>query len=52
MSCTGRVAVLPALTRGGMAERDALPLRQLTDEVAALAARVDEHLKKMGVVWK
>ena len=27
-------------------------LPQLTDEVAALAARVDGHLKKMGAVWK
>lgn len=31
-----------------LAERYATPLPQLTDEVAALAARVDEHLKKMG----
>ena len=30
----------------------ATPLPQLTDEVAALAARVDGHLKKMGAVWK
>ena len=35
-----------------LAERYAVPLPQLTDEVAALAARVDEHLKKMGAVWK
>ena len=34
------------------AERYATPLHQLTDEVAALAARVDGHFKKMGVVWK
>ncbi len=46
------------------APRDATPLppclaiapearrRKLTDEVATLAARVDEHLKKMGAVWK
>ena len=34
-----------------LAERYATPLPQLTDEVAALAARVDEHLKKMGAVW-
>jgi len=33
-----------------LAERYAAPLPQLTDEVAALAARVDEHLKKMGAV--
>ena len=35
-----------------LAERYATPLPQLTDEVATLAARVDEHLKKMGTVWK
>jgi type I restriction enzyme M protein len=34
-----------------LAERYATPLPQLTDEVAALAARVVGHLKKMGVVW-
>jgi type I restriction enzyme M protein len=34
-----------------LAERYATPLPQLTDEVAALTARVDEHLKKMGAVW-
>lgn len=33
-------------------ERYATPLPQLTGEVEALAARVDEHLKKMGAVWK
>ncbi|MCC7277376.1 MAG: N-6 DNA methylase [Chromatiaceae bacterium] len=35
-----------------LAERYATPLPQLTDEVATFAARVDEHLKKMGAVWK
>lgn len=35
-----------------LAERYATPLPQLTDQVAALAARVDGHLKKMGAVWK
>jgi type I restriction enzyme M protein len=35
-----------------LAERYATPLPQLTDEVAALAAKVDGHLKKMGAVWK
>jgi type I restriction enzyme M protein len=35
-----------------LAERYATPLPQITSEVAALAARVDEHLKKMGAVWK
>jgi type I restriction enzyme M protein len=35
-----------------LAERYSTPLPQLTGEVATLAARVDEHLKKMGAVWK
>ena len=34
-----------------LAERYATPLPRLTEEVEALAARVDEHLKKMGAVW-
>jgi type I restriction enzyme M protein len=34
-----------------LADRYAAPLPQLTGEVATLAARVDEHLKKMGAVW-
>ena len=34
-----------------LAERYATPLPQLTGEVAALAGRVDEHLKKMGAEW-
>jgi type I restriction enzyme M protein len=34
-----------------LAERYATPLPQLTDGVAALAARVEGHLKKMGAVW-
>ena len=38
---TGRIRQLAA--------RYASPLPQLTDEVAALAARVEAHLKKMGV---
>ncbi len=33
-----------------LAERYATPLPQLTDEVAALAARVEGHLAKMGVM--
>ena len=37
---TGRIRIL--------AERYATPLPQLVDEVAQLAAKVDEHLKKMG----
>jgi len=35
-----------------LAERYAMPLPQLTEEVAALAAGVDGHLKRMGAVWK
>jgi type I restriction enzyme M protein len=35
-----------------LAERYATPLPQLTDEVAMLAARVEEHLKRMGASWK
>ena len=35
-----------------LAERYAPPLPEMTDEVASLAARVEEHLEKMGVVWK
>jgi type I restriction enzyme M protein len=34
-----------------LAERYATPLPQLTEEVAYLASRVDEHLKRMGAVW-
>jgi type I restriction enzyme M protein len=35
-----------------LANRYATPLPQLTEEVEKLAARVDEHLKKMGAVWQ
>jgi len=35
-----------------LAERYATPLPQLTIEVATLASRVEEHLTKMGAVWK
>jgi type I restriction enzyme M protein len=35
-----------------LAERYATPLPALVEEVAALSARVDEHLKKMGASWK
>lgn len=35
-----------------LAERYATPLPDLTDEVAVLAARVEEHLAKMGASWK
>ncbi len=37
---------------GELAERYATPLPQLTDEVAALATRVKEHLERMGASWK
>jgi len=40
---TGRISQLT--------ERYTTPLPKLTDEVATLAGRVDEHLKKMGAVW-
>jgi type I restriction enzyme M protein len=35
-----------------LAERYAVPLPQLADEVASLAARVNGHLKNMGALWK
>jgi len=35
-----------------LVERYATPLPQLTEDVKTLSARVDEHLKKMGAVWK
>jgi type I restriction enzyme M protein len=35
-----------------LAERYATPLPRLAEEVDALAARVDEHLKTMGFAWK
>ncbi|MFC3943542.1 type I restriction-modification system subunit M [Pseudomonas gingeri] len=35
-----------------LSERYATPLPQLTDEVAMLAGRVEEHLKNMGAVWQ
>jgi type I restriction enzyme M protein len=34
-----------------LADRYAVSLPQLTKEVEALAARVNDHLKKMGAVW-
>ncbi|MGH8532534.1 MAG: hypothetical protein ACREV1_07355, partial [Gammaproteobacteria bacterium] len=40
---TGRVRQL--------ADRYTAPLPQLTEDVEILAARVDEHLKKMGALW-
>jgi type I restriction enzyme M protein len=35
-----------------LAERYATPLAKLTAEVATLAARVEDHLKRMGAVWE
>ena len=35
-----------------LAERYVTPIPKLGDEVETLAIRVDEHLKKMGFVWK
>jgi type I restriction enzyme M protein len=35
-----------------LAERYSAPLPQIQQEVEVLAARVDQHLKKMGSVWK
>ncbi len=35
-----------------LAERYAMTLPQLTEEVATLEARVEEHLKRMGATWK
>jgi type I restriction enzyme M protein len=34
-----------------LAERYTVPLPRLTAELSMLAARVDEHLKKMGAAW-
>jgi type I restriction enzyme M protein len=34
-----------------LAERYATPLPHLADEVTTLSARVDEHLKRMGLTW-
>ena len=35
-----------------LAERYEMPLPKLEDGVAALSAKVEAHLKKMGAVWK
>jgi type I restriction enzyme M protein len=35
-----------------LADRYAAPLPALVADVEELAARVDDHLKKMGAVWK
>ena len=43
-SLTGRIRQL--------AERYATPLPRLAEEVESLAARVDEHLRKMGFDWR
>lgn len=35
-----------------LAERYATPLPRLVDDVMAMSAKVEEHLKRMGAVWK
>ena len=35
-----------------LAERYETPLPKLVEDVDVLAARVDEHLKRMGAAWK
>jgi type I restriction enzyme M protein len=35
-----------------LSDRYAAPLPQITEEISTLAALVEKHLKKMGVVWK
>jgi len=35
-----------------LAERYALPLPKLVTETETLSRKVDEHLKKMGFIWK
>jgi type I restriction enzyme M protein len=35
-----------------LAERYARTLPQLIEDVATLNGRVEEHLKKMGAIWK
>jgi type I restriction enzyme M protein len=35
-----------------LADRYELPLPQIIDEVTTLSVKVEEHLKKMGVIWK
>ena len=35
-----------------LAQRYETPLPKLVDNVADLSSRVDEHLKRMGAVWK
>jgi type I restriction enzyme M protein len=46
--------VSQALTRRirELAERYAVPLPQLADDVEALSGRVEVHLQRMGVAWK
>jgi type I restriction enzyme M protein len=46
------IAHMPSHCIRQLAERYATPLPKLTDEVADLAAKVDQHLQKMGAVWK
>lgn len=46
-----RIAQTLATRIRELAERYATPLPELVDEVATLSARVDEHLKRMGMIW-
>ena len=43
LTLTGRIREL--------AERYETPLPQLTEKLAALTTRAEEHLKKMGASW-
>ncbi len=50
-SCQSREARMPLTGRiSELAARYATPLPKLTDEVAVLAAKVEGHLAKMGVM--
>lgn len=52
MSRMPSVAFPLAKNCAGLAERYATPLLRLESEVATLAARVEEHLERMGASWK
>ena len=46
-----RVSQTPTSRIHELAQRYATPLSKLSQELEALAARVEEHLTKMGAVW-
>lgn len=52
MSGMQAVVVPPIPAFAWLADRYSTPLPNLVDEVATRAARVDEHLTKMGAVWR